>query len=103
MSAETIFSTIVTVFVSGLAGFLLAGLRKVSPQQLADFEERAVTPICERLEKVEAKLETFCTRAELRDTVQRIEKSIETNRSDNREHFNSIFSRLDGLKRTQSR
>ncbi len=83
--------------ISIALGFMISAARKISPTQLAEFERRAVEPICERLEKIESKVENFCTRGELKETVQRMEHQVEQNRRENREHFQSIYSKLQKM------
>ena len=99
MEVESVLRQGLVALISGvlgwLGGWLLSSTRKISPAQLDEFEERVVTPICERLEKVENKLETFCTRGELREAVNRMETASEINRRENRENFRTIFDKLE--------
>lgn len=81
--------------VTAALGFLAAAWRKVSPKQLLEFEERVIDPLCERLEKVEVKVEGFCTRSELKDAVNEMKSASEINRRENRENFRQIFNRLE--------
>lgn len=94
MAWEEVLKTVVVALVSAALGFMFSAARKISPRQLAEFEARAVEPICERLEKIENKVETFCTRGEMKETVQRIEYQVERNRQENREHFQAIYGEL---------
>lgn len=99
MSVESLIQSAVTALVSIVLGWLIASFRKLSPGQLDAFEERVINPISKRVDKLEERSEHFCTRDELKEAVERVEVASETNRRENREDFQTVFRRLEGLSK----
>jgi hypothetical protein len=103
MTGDNLLDKFLTVVISAGVGFLISSVTKVSNSQLnktiAELEKRVVTPIVERVNKLEIKADGYVTRMEVKEQISELRTSVKDQISDLKTTMDSRLVEVRGMLR----
>jgi RNA-binding protein YhbY len=98
MSYEMIIEKVFTVLISAALGWLISAATKVSNTRLekviTELEQRVISPILKRVERLEAKSEGFATRSDVKEIVMDLRSAMEARQVEIRGTMSEIYKEL---------
>ena len=98
MSYEMIIEKVFTVLISAALGWLISAATKVSNTRLekviSELEQRVISPILKRVERLETKSEGFATRSDVKEIVMDLRSAMEARQVEIRGTMSEIYREL---------